>query len=40
VLVTSCPYCVANFEESRLTLGYDQEIEVKDLSEILAEVVE
>ncbi len=40
VLVTSCPYCIANFEESRLTLGIGGEIEVKDLVEVLAEVVE
>ena len=40
VLVTACPYCVTNFEESRLTLGYDEQLEVKDITEILAEVME
>ena len=42
VLVTSCPYCITNFEESRLTLE-DQEdsevLEVKDITEIIAEVI-
>jgi len=40
VLVTSCPYCIANFEESRLTLGYDEELQVRDISEVLWDVVE
>lgn len=39
VLVTSCPYCISNFEESRLTLGLDEVLEVKDITEILGEVV-
>jgi len=43
VLVTSCPYCITNFEESRLALE-DQEdsevVEVKDITEILQEVIE
>jgi Fe-S oxidoreductase len=43
VLVTSCPYCITNFEESRLALE-DQEdsevLEVKDITEILQEVIE
>ena len=30
VLATSCPYCITNFEESRLNLEYEDEIEVKD----------
>ncbi|MCJ7655114.1 MAG: Fe-S oxidoreductase, partial [Dehalococcoidia bacterium] len=42
VLVTSCPYCITNFEESRLTLE-DQEdsevLEIKDITEIIAEVI-
>lgn len=39
VLVTSCPYCIANFEDSRLILNYEDTIQVKDLTEILQEVV-
>lgn len=38
-LVTSCPYCIANFEDSRLILNYDDTIQVKDITEILQEVV-
>ncbi len=39
VLVTSCPYCITNFEDSRLVLNYDDVIEVKDITEILQEVI-
>ena len=40
VLVTSCPYCITNFEESRLGMAGDDVIQVKDITEILAEVIE
>jgi len=39
VLVTSCPYCITNFEESRLGLEGEDVLEVKDLTEIIDEVV-
>jgi Fe-S oxidoreductase len=39
VLVTSCPYCIANFEDSRLTLNVTENLEVKDITEILQEVI-
>ena len=39
VLVTSCPYCIANFEDSRLTLEVTEDIEVKDITEIIQEVI-
>lgn len=39
VLVTSCPYCITNFEESRLNLEMEDTIEVKDITEIVWEVV-
>ena len=39
VLVTSCPYCIANFEDSRLTLDVTEKIEVKDITEIIQEVI-
>jgi Fe-S oxidoreductase len=35
VLVTACPYCIANFEDSRLTLNITEKLEVKDLTEII-----
>ena len=39
VLVTSCPYCIANFEDSRLTLDVTEKIEVKDVTEIIQESI-
>jgi Fe-S oxidoreductase len=39
VLATACPYCITNFEESRLNLEYEDVLEIKDISEILHEVV-
>ncbi len=39
VLVTSCPYCITNFEESRLTLDYEDVLEVKDITEIIHEAM-
>ena len=39
VLVTSCPYCITNFEESRLNLEYDDVLEIKDITEIINEVI-
>jgi len=39
VLVTSCPYCITNFEDSRLTLDVTENIEVKDITEIIQEVI-
>jgi len=39
VLVTSCPYCITNFEESRLTLKNSEAIEIKDITEIIQEVI-
>ena len=35
VLVTSCPYCITHFEESRLTLEDSEAIEIKDITEII-----
>jgi len=43
VLVTSCPYCISNFEESRLSLLIDEELpeegalQIKDLTEVVLE---
>ena len=39
VLVTACPYCITNFEDSRLTLDVTEKIEVKDITEIIGEVI-
>ncbi len=37
VLVTSCPYCITNFEDSRLSLPEGTVLEVKDITEIIQE---
>jgi len=37
ILVTCCPYCITNFEASRLTLEKEDTIEVKDITEIVWE---
>ena len=39
VLATACPYCISNFEDSKLTLGVVDEIEVKDITEIVFEAM-
>jgi len=40
VLVTSCPYCITNFEDSRIVLNYDDVIEIKDITEIFLEAIQ
>ena len=40
VLVTSCPYCITNFEDSRLNHGcMPIDIEIKDITEIIQEAI-
>jgi Fe-S oxidoreductase len=39
LLVTSCPYCITMFEDSRVTMGFDEKIEIKDITEIVQEVL-
>jgi Fe-S oxidoreductase len=39
VLATCCPYCVSNFEESRLGLEVEDVLEVRDITEIVAEAM-
>ena len=39
VLATSCPYCITNFEDSRLNRENSDIIEIKDITEILQEVI-
>jgi Fe-S oxidoreductase len=39
VLATCCPYCITHFEESRLTLENSAGLEIKDITEIIAEVI-
>jgi len=39
VLVTACPYCITMFEDSRITMGVDEKMEIKDITEIIQEVI-
>lgn len=39
VLATACPYCITHFEESRLTLEDSDSLEIKDITEILADAL-
>jgi Fe-S oxidoreductase len=38
-LVTSCPYCITALEDSRLVMNHADDIEVKDITEIIQEVM-
>jgi Fe-S oxidoreductase len=40
VLVTACPYCITNFTASSLSLEGGQSIEVRDITEVVQEVVQ
>jgi Fe-S oxidoreductase len=39
VLATSCPYCITNFEDSRLNREDGPTLEIRDIAEIIAEVI-
>jgi len=39
ILATSCPYCITHFEESRIALKDSETIEIKDITEIIQEVI-
>jgi Fe-S oxidoreductase len=39
ILATSCPYCITHFEESRIALEDSETIEIKDITEIIQEVI-
>ncbi len=38
-LVTACPYCITSYEDSRVVLNHADVIEVKDITEVLQEVI-
>jgi Fe-S oxidoreductase len=40
VVATSCPYCITNFEDSRLNREDSETLEIKDITEIIQEVIE
>jgi Fe-S oxidoreductase len=39
VLVTACPYCITMLEDSRITMDVAEKIEVKDITEIIADSI-
>jgi Fe-S oxidoreductase len=39
VLATSCPYCITMLEDSRKTMDVTEKIEVKDITEIIQEII-
>jgi len=39
VLATACPYCISQFEDSRLSLKDNTTLQIKDITEILLEVI-
>jgi len=39
VLATACPYCILNFKDSVLTMGKEDVLQVRDISEIVDEVL-
>jgi len=39
ILATACPYCILNFKDSVLTVEKGDKLEVKDISEIVDEVI-
>jgi Fe-S oxidoreductase len=39
VLVTSCPYCITNFEDSRLNRDDSDALAVKDITEVIQEAI-
>ncbi len=40
VLATSCPYCISNFEESRLALEDGGAPEIRDITEVIQEALQ
>ena len=40
VLATACPYCITMFEDSSRTLNVDEQIKIKDVTELLLESLE
>ena len=39
ILAVACPYCLTNFEDSRLTVGNGDSIEIRDIAELVWEAV-
>jgi len=39
VLAVACPYCLANFEDSKLSASSSDNIEIKDIAELICDVI-
>jgi Fe-S oxidoreductase len=39
MLVTACPYCITMFEDSKLSMANNDNFEIKDITEIIQEVI-
>ena len=39
VMVTTCPYCITHFEDSRLPIEDSESLVVKDITEIIQEAI-
>ncbi len=39
VLAVACPYCMVNYDDSVLTMNKEDVLEIKDISEIISEVI-
>ncbi len=39
ILVTACPYCITMFEDSKVVMGLEDKIQIKDITEIVEEVI-
>ena len=39
ILAVSCPYCLINFEDSRLTAGNGDNIEIRDIAELVWDAI-
>jgi Fe-S oxidoreductase len=39
IIAVACPYCVLNYRDSVLSMGKAETIQVKDISELVAEAI-
>ncbi len=39
VLVTACPYCITNFEDTRIVLNAEDRIEIMDITELISQLI-
>ncbi len=40
LIAVACPYCLSMFEDAAKTEGYEEKVEVKDIAEIISELLE